>query len=71
MQHIYNPIFVDKNNGIMHNFNNCKCNLLSRLQGNPLGREYLENYSAHEVTIICIVQTFCGLKVLRVLAKKI
>ena len=29
----------------------------------------LENWSVHEVTIV--VQTFCGLKVLRVLAKEI
>ena len=48
----------------MHDFENYKSDLLSRLQGNPLNRE---NCFVHEVTTI--VQTVCSLKVLKVLVK--
>ena len=55
----------------MRDFENCKRDLLSCLQGNPLdgATEELENRSVCETSIV--VKTFCGLQVLRVLAKEI
>ena len=55
------PNFCTKNNRIMHDFENCKSDLLSHLQGNLLDG----------ITVTIVVQNFCGLKVLKVLVKEV